>query len=61
MLDKFRLFKNRVTSEGELLEQELIKYVTQMEFEVKQIAEKRSDLKLDNLDIKQFRKLFAAV
>ena len=49
---------SRLNAESDLLEQELIKYVTQMEFELKDLATRKSDIKVDNLDMKNFRKLF---
>ena len=49
---------SRVNAESDLLEQELIKYVTQMEFELKNLTTCKSDIKLDNIDMKHFRKLF---
>ena len=49
---------SRVNAESDLLEQELIKYVTQMEFELKNLTICKSEIKLDNIDMKNFRKLF---
>ena len=61
LLEKFSLFRGRVSSESELLEQELLKYVEQMDFELKEQMIQKSAHKLDNLDIRNFRKLMRSV
>ena len=57
LLEKFVKFKERVSNESELLEQELLKYVEQLDFDLKEQVLRKSGPKIENLDIRNFRKL----
>ena len=45
-----------MTSDCAILEQELIKYVTQMDFELKEYSQRRIGPTVENIDISTFRK-----
>ena len=61
VLGKFIAFRDRVNSDCNLLEQEFIKYIAQLDFELKEVASKKQELKLENIDIRVIRKQFAKV
>ena len=56
LLEKFNCFQGRVTSECDLLEQELMKYVTQMDYELREHVQRKNGPKLENIDMRTFRK-----
>ena len=61
LLEKFNSFKSRMTSDCAILEQELIKYVTQMDFELREYSQGKIGLAVENIDISTFRKYMRSV
>ena len=60
MLEKFNSFKSRMTSEFAILEQDLIKYVTQMDFELREHFQRKTGPSVKSIDISAFRKWLAS-
>ena len=60
-MEKFISFKDRTISEGELLQQETKKYISQLDFEIKKTLEIDPHFKHVNLNFHTFQKHFGLI